>query len=140
MDSEIIDISDFGSNGLGLSKENSDLKSTNFGPGIELLMSGKKMKSSTTHDSDNEIFNLEKELNELTDSTDDIFKPSVDFKMPISELETVKIGEDTLNNNNDEKTWDGFSKFNNIPINPDKQITSQPNMSKEEAIYENWNN
>jgi len=138
MDSEIIDISDFGSNGLGLSKENSDLKSTNFGPGIELLMSGKKMKSSTTHDSDNEISNLEKELNELTDSTDDIFKPSVDFKMPISELETVQIGEDTLNNNNDEKTWDGFSKFNNIPINPDKQITAQPNMSKEETLREKF--
>ena len=39
---EIIDISNLGSNELGLSSNNDNLKSTNFGPGIELLMNEKK--------------------------------------------------------------------------------------------------
>ena len=38
---EIIDISNLGSNELGMTND-SELKSTNFGPGIELLMNEKK--------------------------------------------------------------------------------------------------
>ena len=39
--------------------------------------------------------------------------------------ESIKIGQATANNYKDttkSKTWDGFGKFNNIPLDPDKDI------------------
>jgi hypothetical protein len=39
---------------------------------------------------------------------------------------------------NSDKTWDGFAKFNNIPINPDKHVPSQPQRSAEETLLEKF--
>jgi len=36
------------------------------------------------------------------------------------------------------KTWDGFTKFNNVPINPDKNISDRPKLSPEEALIEKF--
>jgi len=36
------------------------------------------------------------------------------------------------------KTWDGFTKFNNVPINPDKNISDRPKLSPEEALLEKF--
>ena len=33
-----------------------------------------------------------------------------------------------------EKTWDGFGKFNDIPVDPEKNLSSVPTMSKEELL------
>jgi len=105
-DPEIIDISDLGSNELGMSKD-SDLKSTNFGPGIELLMNERKSKStSPSHEvsNDNDIVDLEKELNDLTETIDLSSlpvmdsRPSVEFSLPTPQLETVDLGEETSRN------------------------------------------
>ena len=41
------------------------------------------------------------------------------------------------NQEGDPKTWDGYGKFNNIPINPD-QIPNAPKMSKEEMTREKF--
>ncbi len=139
---EIIDISNLGSNELGLSSNNDNLKSTNFGPGIELLMNEKKTRSSSSpmNVESADIADLENELNALTeniDSTETVsFKPSVGFDM--SNTEPVNIGIETLQNNNDESTWDGFAKFNDIPINPDKNISTTPQLSKEETLKEKF--
>jgi hypothetical protein len=38
----------------------------------------------------------------------------------------------------DGKTWDGFGKFNNIPINPDKVVSDKPKMSPEELLREKF--
>lgn len=39
---------------------------------------------------------------------------------------------------NSDKTWDGFAKFNNIPINPDKHVPSQPQRTAEETLLEKF--
>ena len=38
----------------------------------------------------------------------------------------------------DGKTWDGFGKFNNIPINPDKELSNTPRMTQEEMLLEKF--
>lgn len=39
---------------------------------------------------------------------------------------------------NENKTWDGFSKFNNIPVDPDKKINVTPKLSPEELLREKF--
>lgn len=36
------------------------------------------------------------------------------------------------------KTWDGFGKFNNIPVDPDKNVPAQPKLSQEETVREKF--
>jgi len=36
------------------------------------------------------------------------------------------------------KTWDGFGKFNNIPINPDTDISEKPKLSHEDILREKF--
>ena len=49
--------------------------------------------------------------------------PSVKF----SEPETIKIGSETANIDDDQKTWDGFSKFNEIPVTQMPHLQNQLN-------------
>ena len=50
-----------------------------------------------------------------------------------------KIGVATSKSSyNDEKTWDGFGKFNNIPINPDRELSDKPKLSPEELLREKF--
>ena len=48
---------------------------------------------------------------------------------------TAKEAKDSNNNN---KTWDGFGKFNNIPVDPDKNIPTEPKLSPEELLKEKF--
>jgi hypothetical protein len=150
---EIIDISDLSSNELGISNADG-LKSSNFGPGIELLMNDKKPKgnisSKTIEDSDN-LLDLEKELDNLTENLDSVDpsmisslndnKHNVGFNLSTPQMQEVNIdlGNDTIKNTGNEQTWDGYSKFNDIPINPDKNLSSTPQLSKEETLREKFN-
>ena len=144
--------------------EVSELSSNNssktiFGSGIELLMNDKvkdkKNSSSNIHLED--LNNLENELNELV--IDDFFpnssssaasntffpksdmfseKPSVSFKDdgPHPPAQS-HFNTESLNEENN-KTWDGYDKFNNIPLNPDKPFSSTPQLSKEELLREKF--
>ena len=38
----------------------------------------------------------------------------------------------------DKRTWDGFGKFNNIPVNPDAHISETPKMTPEELLREKF--
>jgi len=145
----------------------SGLKSTNFGFGAELLMNEKKKEGSSKLSSDiniEDLDNLENELNQLADDTADsssfynpkssLFgggggkeedKHSVRFdddsNISIKIDETPSIGKSTANteSNDKSKTWDGYNKFNNIPMNPDKPSgPSQPQLSKEELLREKF--
>ena len=51
---------------------------------------------------------------------------------------TANSGHKTGNVNEDNKTWDGFGKFNNIPINPDVSFPDKPKMSNEELLREKF--
>jgi hypothetical protein len=127
-------------------------KSSNFGSGIELLMNDKiKDNNRPTSDIDlDDLNNLENELNDLAGDNDnsyssfrqksDLFgsesssndKPSVRFS------ETNSTGQNTAGTASDSKTWDGYGKFNNVPINPDKHVPAQPQMNKEEMLREKF--
>jgi len=48
------------------------------------------------------------------------------------------VGASTANTDNDNKTWDGFGKFSNIPLNPDANVDATPQMSKEELLREKF--
>jgi hypothetical protein len=37
------------------------------------------------------------------------------------------------------KTWDGYGKFNDVPLNPDKEIQSKPQLTPEELLREKFN-
>ena len=57
---------------------------------------------------------------------------------PIGGSNTSGVGASTANTDPDKKTWDGFGKFNNVPMNPDAPIDSMPQMSKEELLREKF--
>ena len=69
-----------------------------------------------------------KSKSELFSSDLEDVAPSVTFNEP----EPIKIGVDTANIDDDQKTWDGFSKFNEIPVNPAASTEpAQPKMTEE---------
>jgi hypothetical protein len=138
---------DFNDSGLG--------RSSNFGGGLELLMNDKVRESNRpTSDIDLEdLSKLENELNDLVDNAptsgyaprSDLFdsKPSVSFgDQPSIRLsgfdDNINLGKATSDTENDNKTWDGYGKFNNIPLNPDKAVPMEPKMSRDEMLREKF--
>jgi Family of unknown function (DUF5767) len=162
MDGEIIDISSLDNMSFS-SSSGPSLKSSNFGGGIELLMNDKKKDgggggpSSDINIDDLNI--LENELNSLVNETpslnlfegkSDMFSKSIklNFDEPSSSSASSgsvrfddgpSIAQATANDaGQDSKTWDGYAKFNNVPLNPDKPLPQQPQMSKEELLREKF--
>jgi len=141
------DTSGFGSSGSG-----SKSSSSNFGPGIELLMNDKKKENSSKNvDIElDDLTNLEDELNNLTnddsnsryESKSDLFNTNYNFQdkhsVSFDDNPNISIGQATAESDTEHKTWDGFSKFNNVPMNPDKPVQTQPQMSKEELLREKF--
>jgi len=132
---------------------NSSKSSSNFGPGIELLMNDKKKSSSSNMNIDlGQLDDLEKELNELSGNSApssssssassstrtlsgfaNMFgfgsKPTVSTSNTTSEPSDSKLGSATAEGiNSTSKTWDGFSKMNDIPY----QSSASSNMSDRE--------
>ena len=123
-------------------------KSSNFGGGLELLMND-KIKESSRPQSDIDLDDLNNLENELNDLVDDVpsssFKPKSDFfsKPSISfedgsRFDDSSLGHSTAQTENDSKTWDGYGKFNNIPLNPDRAVPLEPKMSKDEMLREKF--
>ena len=130
--------------------------SVNFGPGIELLMNEKRKDGATTPTSEiniGDLENLEQELNDLSEqtskhdaeikmfstipsSTESKSVPEVRFEK--SEISSTNLGSATAASERDTKTWDGYGKFNNVPMNPDRPIPKENNKSKEEILQEKF--
>jgi hypothetical protein len=147
MNNDIIEISELDWDTKTIStRGTNDLKSSNFGSGIELLMNDKiKESSRLSNDIDIEdLNNLENELNDLSESTNykikpDFFDVSHSEKQSVHFNDTNTIGQSTAETNNQStKTWDGYGKFNNVPLNPDKNISSSPQIGKEELLREKF--
>ena len=135
---------------IDLGKEDTSLKSTNFGSGIELLMND-KVRDKSGGDGDiavDDLKSLEAELNEFIPSGESdkinislgdniqILPEEPPIKVNFSE---PKLGTESLNDLNNEQTWDGFAKFNDIPVNPETTNTSAtPAMTKEELLREKF--
>jgi len=153
MSNDIIDIS------MDFENDWAPNSNTNFGGGIELLMNDKKPNSGgPTSDIDiDDLNHLESELNNLTSETNGLSnnfdsglfgikssfdideKPSVRFdEQPSIHIDDSNLGYSTSNTMNDTKTWDGYGKFNNIPINPDAKFSSEPKLSREEMLREKF--
>jgi len=125
-------------------------KSTNFGGGLELLMNDKLNSSSkpTSEIDLEDLNNLENELNDLVeDMPGNSYKPKSDFfsspssnydEKPSVRFSESNIGQSTAQTENDSKTWDGYGKFNNIPMNPDKSVPMEPKLSKEDMLREKF--
>ena len=50
----------------------------------------------------------------------------------------IKLGSSTSNTDTDNRTWDGYGKFNNIPLDPDANIDPTPQLSKDEMLKEKF--
>jgi hypothetical protein len=147
--SDIIELSELNFDDMN----SSSMKSSNFGGGLELLMND-KIKETTKYNSDidlEDLNNLENELNNLVDDIPtESFKPKSELfnnidsslndkhSVKFSDIDQPSIGKSTADTSSENKTWDGYGKFNNIPLNPDKSQPSQPQMSKEELLREKF--
>jgi len=50
----------------------------------------------------------------------------------------INLGQSTSNTDGDNRTWDGYGKFNNIPMDPDANVDPTPQLSKEEMLKEKF--
>ena len=167
-DPEIIDISELGndksfklnkSDSFSLNESNSynqRAPPSSLGAGIELLMNDrmKDTKKGTSSDLDfNDLNELEDELNDLSgpskslnEARSDLFSSPIklntsfdDDKDDVMPTESLNIGQSTANaGDEDNKTWDGYGKFNNVPINPDVTQPKEPQLTKEETLREKF--
>ena len=164
---DIIEISELNFNDDNFRPSSSRTNSNNnFGGGLELLMNDKikDLKPSGNSDIDlDDLNNLENELNELSQNTpSDKFNPKSDlFNNSGSNFDNIDLDNSKHNvrfdddpsigiaassfenldsNLNDNKTWDGYGKFNNIPMNPDKYATAStgPQLTREELLREKF--
>jgi hypothetical protein len=159
-ESEIIDI---GIDTLDDAPFGSGSGSSNFGSGVEMFMNSKSLnKSSSGLET---VADIEKELNDLSAgledepikidttepfsfnrSNDNTFtnKPSeVKFSNFPSEVkfnniveDNVGLGAATKNTSDSSETWDGFKKFNDIPVNPTLDVPRDAPMSRDDLLRE----
>ena len=150
MEPEIIDISSFDI------PNSSSSSSSNFGGGIELLMNEKKGGSAngTTNDDNIELGDLEKlesELNEMSDMggggggdgsnmKSNLFSENLPESINIEtdHRPSVSFGDNKDDGSPATPTWDGFNKFNEIPVTPDKPMQAQPTQTREEVLREKF--
>ena len=142
--SDIIEISEIDIN---------EQPSSNFGGGLELLMNDKLGDNRGYRKSDidiDDLDNLEHELNNLVDDThmeaqSDLFSGKVRFDDEDEDESSmidadVNIGKQTSEQGSTScsKTWDGYAKFNDIPINVVKPLPSEPKLTGEQMLREKF--
>ena len=86
------------------------------------------LNSSPNHNNDNSFQNL--------DSLDNL--DSGIGNVRFSDEPSIGLGASAAESFEDNKTWDGYGKFNNVPLNPDRPSSSGPNLSKEELLREKF--
>jgi hypothetical protein len=50
----------------------------------------------------------------------------------------IHLGQSTSHTDADNRTWDGYGKFNDIPLDPDANVDPTPQLSKEEMLKEKF--
>tara|TARA_B110000444_G_scaffold228994_2_gene235170 strand:- start:20987 stop:22450 length:1464 start_codon:yes stop_codon:yes gene_type:complete len=158
---DVIEIGDLNDNQIDLDVEESGFRpSVNFGSGIELLMNDKKNDNKSTSNVEiDDISKLEDELNDLSEniksdstnktisepySSKNLFGGLFSEKKDGANIKHVSQNEDAksglgkaTSNMNENKTWDGYGKFNNVPVNLDK-VDKKPELTKEEELKEKF--
>lgn len=106
-------------NGLDFNEKTSSSGVSKSNMFKNVLSSGSSMKLNTTSVQDDDLKS---------------FHSNLDFNEP-----PIKIGQETAKDNSSQnKTWDGFQKFNDIPVDPTKVIPLQPVLNKEELLREKF--
>jgi len=156
-DPEIIDITNTKINNIEEIHLNNKRPSVNFGSGIELLMNDKKNKTENKNNLSTDIDirdinDLENELNTFTSQPKTnkvgLFSSLFDNKninenenenKNININETIKIGKETSKDTiaSENKTWDGFQKFNDIS-NEQEIKMNQSSVLKEELLRDKF--
>jgi hypothetical protein len=125
--------------------DNKPLKSVNFGGGVEMLMNDKKKSTTPTNDNSielSELENLEAELNESAgiskkEAINNVFSLPSFTNTTYNDEPKLNLGNATKNEENTE-TWDGYKKFNEVPVVPEISVSSEPQLSKEELLREKF--
>ena len=135
-------------------------KSVNFGPGADLLINHKLASKSNSPKSDIKLSELEslapdsregsRKMSLSGKDRSKIFSsigtptstPVSNIKLninsepitptPINTDENIRLGEASAKNTGE--TWDGFKKFNEIPVNPAVEPPEKPQISAEEEL------
>jgi len=144
---------------LGDLNIDSELPSANFGAGIELLMNDKSKNSGNGKSGDEiniaDLDTLEDELNGFSDMKINIADTSLfdndDNQKGVSFGSNTKgisfekvdvrpsiVSDSKENLQSENKTWDGYGKFNDIPLNPNVDNSSSSRLSKEEMLKEKF--
>jgi hypothetical protein len=129
-------------------------KSVNFGPGADLLMNTGRVSKPSSPKSDIQLSELKsldldepkKEGISLGSSSEPSIKLNISESMPTvinDEPKPLNLGGSSLGSSiaNDikkEETWDGFKKFNDIPIQPDVIVPDKPKISPEQELREKF--
>ena len=130
-------------------------RSVNFGPGADLLMNAGRASRQNSPKSDIQLSELRglDQISEPKVSTREIrakafamgpIEPTI--KLNISEpintppmpLNSSGLGNSTAQEVKKEETWDGFQKFNEIPVDPVKQIPETPMLTPEQTLKEKF--
>ena len=140
-------------------------KSVNFGPGADLLMNQGRASRPNSPKSDialSELKSLDFDEPKISakDARASAFNMSVpplggsssepSIKLNIDEpqvinsepqpinLNTSTLGSSTAKDINTEETWDGFKKFNEIPVNPSEMAPEKPKLTPEQELREKF--
>ena len=128
-------------------------KPTNFGTGIELLMNDKNKSSSTMKVDLGDLDKLENDLNDLSsvqlDSTNfdptpiklqtepqPQFNQEIPDPLKVSFDNDSKVGSSTVESVGKTNTWDGFMKFNEVPVmdKPMKSLSEREQKRKKRQM------
>tara|TARA_Y100001937_G_C7105968_1_gene325027 strand:- start:133 stop:1596 length:1464 start_codon:yes stop_codon:yes gene_type:complete len=96
-------------------------------------------KKTPSSSSTNPLENIK--IGDTSDSTNSVKFEVLDDKSIPTPISTTPIATATASQSKDDesnKTWDGFGKFNNIPLDPDKQVPAQPKLTQEELLREKF--
>ena len=141
------------------SENNSNQPSVNFGPGLELLMNDKKIAASSSTKVDvSDLDNLENELNDLSKNVESVeptesnssslgglgnlfnFSKSSDPPREKDEIKKLHetpsgVGSATVDSIGHTKTWDGFTKTNEVPpVSSSSKMSDREKRRKKRAM------
>lgn len=73
-----------------------------------------------------------------SDNLDDMDEVNSVLDIGVSNTAPIKLGQETAREPSQSKTWDGFQKFNDIPVDPTKTIPLHPVLNKDELLREKF--
>ena len=130
-------------------------RSVNFGPGAEMLMNAGRASRQNSPKSDIQLSELKglDDISEPKRNPNEVrakafamgpIEPTI--KLNISEtvntppkpINSSGLGNSTAQEVKKEETWDGFQKFNEIPVDPVKQVPETPVLTPEQTLKEKF--